>query len=160
MMFRLKPSSNGLKTKIGLSAEQQCWYLSHKGLRNYDSTVRRAAAEACKGSKDLPLIRTIEPPKRVYKKCEWGVIVVAEIPADAQVRGRRDGKCRASKAHIIDILGDAMGKKIGVSRYAPNTVYEIGDDVVIENFDMSSEECVAGFHFFCTEEMAREYDFW
>ena len=37
------------------------------------------------------------------------------------------------------------------------TTYFIGDDVEIDDFDMSGEECSTGFHFFCTIEQAQNY---
>ena len=107
-------------------------------LKDSDWRVRQAAVRYCEQRGiEIPVIRTIEPPKKVYKKCLNNVIVVAEIPYDAEVRGRYDGKCRANKAKIIDI---------------------IGDEVVIEDFDKSFEECSTGFHFFCTREQAENYN--
>lgn len=122
-------------------------------LKDGDCDVRTAAMNACNG-RDIPT-RTIDPPKKVYKKCWGGVIVVAHIPDDAHIRGHIGGKCRASKAKIIDILG---GEKIGISLYDSETCYFIGDEVEFDNFDMSFKECSAGFHFFCTEREARNYN--
>ena len=115
---------------------------------------------ACKANRiDIPIIRTIEPPEKVYKKCLLDVIVVATIPADAQVRGAIVGKCRASKARIVDIIGDIAGEKVGISRYDLKTTYFIGDDIEITDFDYSNEECSTGFHFFCSREQAEAYNF-
>lgn len=48
--------------------------------------LRAAAMNACKANNiPIPVIRTIEPPEKVYKKCIGGIIVVASIPKDAQV---------------------------------------------------------------------------
>lgn len=105
----------------------------------------------------IPTIRTVEPPDKVYKKCVGGVIVVAEIPKDAQVRGTVDSKCRCNKARIVDIVGDFAGEKVGISIWDRTTTYFIGDDVYIEDFDISDEECSTGFHFFCTLEQAQRY---
>ena len=66
-----------------------------RGLHDDDCDVRVAAMNACQG-REVPIIRTFEPPKKVYKKCISGVIVIAEIPKDAQVRGNRGEKCRAN----------------------------------------------------------------
>lgn len=120
--------------------------------------TRRAAIRACRRDEDLPLIRTFEPPERVYKKCLGGVIVVANIPKDAQVRGGVGKKCRANKAIITDIIGEIQGEKIGVSRHDGATMYKIGDVVEIGNFDYLFYECAPGFHFFCTEEEARRHN--
>ncbi|MCM1170196.1 MAG: DUF5758 domain-containing protein, partial [Bacteroides sp.] len=129
-----------------------------RGLKDSDWRVRAAAMNACKknGIK-IPVIRTIEPPERVYKKCVGDVIVVAEIPSTAQVRGKEDGKCRASEAVIVDIIGDVAGEKVGISKYDNRVFYTIGDHVEIEDFDYSNEECSTGFHFFCTQKQAEEY---
>ena len=126
-------------------------------LRDSDCYVRAAARNACQGRDVLP-DRTFEPPKIVYKKCIGGVIVCATIPADAHVRGGRGGKCRASKATICGIIGKVMGESLGISIYDQNTVYQTGDTVEIENFDLSMGICSTGFHFFCTREEAEAYN--
>ena len=129
-----------------------------KGLKDSDCGVRAAAMNACKENGiPIPTIRTIEPPQKVYKKCIGGVIVIAEIPKDAQVRGKASGKCRANKAKIVDIIGNFAGEKVGISIWDKTTTYFIGDDVEIDNFDMSDEECSTGFHFFCTLKQAEQY---
>ena len=127
--------------------------------RLYDENyyVREAAAEAYEGRQDRPLIRTFEPPEFVYKKCLGDVIAVAKIPEDAQVRGYENSKCRASKAIIVDIIGDVDGEKVGISSYDPSVIYAVGDEITVDNFNMSREECASGFHFFCTLEQAQKY---
>ena len=127
-------------------------------LKDSDWRVRAAAMNACKRNGiPIPVIRTVEPPDLVYKKCAGDVIVVATIPEDAQVRGAFGCKCRANKAIIKDIIGDFCGEKIGISVYDRMTTYYIGDEVCVENFDLSNEECSTGFHFFCTKEEAERY---
>ena len=129
-----------------------------RGLQDADCDVRAAAMNACQERKTpFPPSRTFEPPEKVYKKCCGGVIVVAEIPADAHVRGDAGKKCRASKAKIIDIIGNLCGEKVGVSLYNKKTLYYIGDEIEIENFDFSHQECSIGYHFFCTKEEAENY---
>ena len=127
-----------------------------RGLSDGDWRVRVAAMNACKG-REVPMIRTFEPPEKVYKKCISGVIVIAEIPKDAQVRGNRGEKCRANKARIIEIEGDFLGEKIGISLYDNLTSYRIGDEIVVDDFDMGFEKCAAGFHFFCSKDEAMRY---
>ena len=140
-----------MKREISIESIQQ-------GLRDDDCDVRLAAMNACKANGiEIPVIRTIEPPELVYKKCICGVIVVAEIPKDAQVRGKYGSKCRASKAIIRDIIGDFCGEKVGISKYDHKTAYFIGDEIEIDDFDYSNEECSTGFHFFCTIEEAQMY---
>ena len=112
---------------------------------------------ACEGRTDIPVIRTFEPPELVYKKCIGGVIVVAHIPVDAQVRGKIGGKCRANKAIIKEIIGDVCGEPVGISLHDKSTLYYAGDEVVIQDFDHSDAECGAGFHFFCSREAAEKY---
>ena len=129
-----------------------------RGLKDDDWRVRQAAIRYCEQRGiEIPAIRTIEPPEKVYKKCLDGVIVVATIPYDAEVRGSYNGKCRTNKAKIVDIIGDFCGEKIGFSTYDYTTTYFIGDEVVIDDFDKSFEECSTGFHFFCTLEQAQDY---
>ena len=129
-----------------------------KGLKDGDCDVRAAAMNACKAnSLPIPIIRTIEPPEKVYKKCVGGVIVVASIPRDAQIRGYFNRKCRANKATVEQIIGDLCGEPVGISKYDLKTLYYVGDEIEIDNFDFGDEECSTGFHFFCTIEEARNY---
>ena len=125
------------------------------GLKDSDWRVRQAAMNACAG-RDV-ITRTIDPPDKVYKKCLNNVIVVAHIPNDAHIRGQYNQKCRASKAIITDIIGEFAGEKIGISTYDCQTCYFIGDEIEIDDFDMSQEECSTGFHFFCTRAEAEDY---
>ena len=142
-----------MKTNHMLSLE-----VIEKGLKDEDCDVRAAAMNACKANNiPVPVIRTIEPPELVYKKCIGGIIVVASIPKDAQVRGSVGHKCRASKAVIKEIIGDLCGEQVGISKYDLRTLYYAGNEVEIDNFDFSNEECSTGFHFFCTIEEARRY---
>lgn len=129
-----------------------------QGLRDSDCDVRAATMNACqeKGI-PVPVIRRFEPPALVYKKCVAGVIVVATVPEDAQVRGKVGGKCRTNKAKIVDIIGDLCGEKVGISIHDLTTAYFVGDDVLVDDFDYSDEECSTGFHFFCTREEAERY---
>ena len=130
-----------------------------RGLRDSDCYVRAAAINACAANNhSIPVVRTIEPPELVYKKCVGGVIVVASIPKDARVRGSFNNKCRASKAVIEQIIGDLCGEPVGISEYDLKTVYYVGDNIEIDNFDFSNAECSTGFHFFCTIEEARNYE--
>ena len=128
-----------------------------RGLSDDDCDVRAAAMNACKG-REVPIIRTFEPPEKVYKKCISGVIVIAEIPKDAQVRGNRGEKCRANKARIIEIEGDFLGEKIGISSYDNLTSYRIGDEIVVDDFGIGFEKCAAGFYFFCSKDEAMRYE--
>ena len=110
--------------------------LIEKWMKDSDWCVRTAAMNAI-GKRNM-ITRTIDPPKRVYKKCWGNVIVVAEIPDDAYIRGSIGQKCRASKAKIVDIIGDFGGEKIGISTYDNATCYFIGDEIEIDDFERSS----------------------
>ena len=130
-----------------------------RGLRDEDCDVRQAAVRYCEQNMiKLPIIRTIEPLEKVYKKCVAGVIVVAEIPKDAEIRGSIDSKCRTNKAKIVDIIGDFCGEKIGISIWDRETTYCIGDEVIIEDFDRGFDECLTGYHFFCNKRLAENYN--
>ena len=129
-----------------------------RGLKDPDCDVRQAAMNACKlRGIPVPVIRTFEPPSRVFKKCVADVIVVAEIPADAQVRGGVGRKCRTNKATIVEVIGTFARESVGVSLWDKTTTYFVGDEVEIPDFDMSDEECSTGYHFFCTREEAERY---
>ena len=129
-----------------------------KWLKDNDWHVRQAAMNWYKAAGlPIPLVRTIEPPDKVYKKCVGGVIVIAEVPDDAQVRGSVGSKCRTNKAKIVDIIGTLGGEPVGISTYDKRTAYFIGDDVEIDDFDYSDEKCSQGYHFFCTLQEAKDY---
>ena len=133
-----------------------------QGLNDSDWRVRSAAMKYIKDNNIENVYvpyRAIEPPKKVYKKCIGDVIIVATIPDDAEVRGGYNSKCRTNKAKIIDIIGAFGGVQVGVSMYDMTTAYFIGDDVYINDFDLSNEECSTGFHFFCDIEQAKNYNF-
>ncbi len=101
--------------------------------------------------------RSFEPPSRVYKLCAGNVLVVAEIPQSAEVRGNYHQPCRASRAIVVDIVGDFYGERIGVSGFDQSTVYRVGDKIKITDFDRTDETFATGFHFFCTEKEALIY---
>ena len=128
-------------------------------LKDPDWRVRAAAMKVCEvNGIPVPLIRTIEPPALVYKKCLCGVIVAAEIPKDAQVRGTVGGKCRANKAIIKEVIGYVGDEPVGIARHDLKTLYYVGDEVEIADFDLSDKECAPGFHFFCDIESAKRYN--
>ena len=129
-------------------------------LKDEDWRVRSAAMKLWNkvtNNAPLPVIRTIEPPKKVYKKCLGDVIVEATIPQDAEIRGRIDGKCRTNKAKITGIIGTFGGVAVGISVYDGTTSYFAGDEVYVEDFDRGFEECSTGFHFFCDIKSAKNY---
>lgn len=133
-----------------------------QGLNDDNWIVRKVAIKYIKDNNIENVYvpyRAIEPPKKVYKKCMGDVIVVATIPDDAEVRGSYNNKCRTNKAKIIDIIGTFGEVKVGISMYDMTTTYFVGDDVYIDDFDLSNRECSTGFHFFCDIEQAKNYNF-
>lgn len=103
----------------------------------------------------FPPYRAIEPTGEVFKQCLNGVIIVAEIPKDAEIRGKKyEGRFRSDKAKIVDIIGDFYGDDIGISAYDKKTKYRIGDVIAVPDFNYSTETHAAGFHFCLTRKEA------
>lgn len=118
-----------------------------KSTTNRSRSVRTEATRAYRLA-ELPLIRDFEPLEYVYAYCANDAIVVAKIPDDAQVRLLQNGHGRASKATIVDIEGDFYGEKVGVPLDSyTTTMYRIGDEIVVEDFDMSDAGITTGFYF-------------
>ena len=129
-----------------------------RGLKDPDWHVRAVAYEIIAKERGMNVCyRSFDPPSLVYKKCEAGVIVVAKIPEDAEVRCTPDGKCRSNKAEIVEVIGTFCGEPVGISKYDGTTWYYPGDLVEVEDFDYSDAEYSTGFHFFCTREQAEAY---
>ena len=105
------------------------------------------AARLAREGRNFPPIRDFEPPEEVYKYCLDGVEVIASIPADAEIRGELSGKARANKALIVGIEGDFYGEKVGVSMFDKQTLYRVGDEVFIPDFDPGDNEWSTGFYF-------------
>ena len=59
---------------------------------------------------------------------------------------------------ITGVIGDICGEPVGISIWDKKTSYYAGDEVYIDDFDFSDEECSKGFHFFCTLEEANNYN--
>ena len=119
-----------------------------EALEDYDNSVEYAARLAREG-RNFPPIRDFEPSGEVYKRCAGNVIVTAKIPKDAEVRGScYSEKARANKALIVDVGRDFYGERVGVSLYDKQTLYRVGDEVFIPDFDLGRKECSTGFHFY------------
>ena len=120
------------------------------GLKDANSDVV-AAARFASSQLGLPPFKVVEIDENVYKKCLGDVIVIAEIPKDAETRGNQGKYCRSNKAKIVDIIGDFYGEKIGISCYNNDVRYQIGDYVKIPDFDFHENRFfVPGFYFFLT----------
>lgn len=98
---------------------------------------------------------TLKKPIVGYKKTREGVVIKAEIPAGAIVFSTNGKKCRTNRAKIIDMNGHTVLH----SAYDSHFAYTLGQEIEILDFDPCySHECAPGFHFFMTEEEAKEYD--
>ena len=63
-------------------------------------------------------------------------------------------KCRTNRAKITDMAG----KEVLHSQYDKNFEYRLGQEIVIEDFNlMYNVECASGFHFFENREDAEGY---
>lgn len=90
-----------------------------------------------------------------YKRCIDRIIVTLEIPKGAIVFSINNNKCRTNKAKVVEI---SNGETIAKSRYDENFIYELGQEIEIEDFDlMYNVECSSGIHFFRTREEAENY---
>ena len=89
-----------------------------------------------------------------WKKCKGDVLVKLLIPEDAKRSSATTRKCRASKAIVLDVIGDEKG----ISSKCPTLVYEAGKEVVPDSFDEDRwNECSHGLHFFLTRKEAERY---
>ena len=121
-----------------------------------DVHVRRLASRIC-GKTRPSLVRVINPKGHVFKKCVGGVIIVADIPEDAQIRGNERYGYRADKATVVDVLGDFCGESVGVSLYRHDVSYRLGAQIRIDDFDFSYETLTTGFHFFTDYNQAKAF---
>ena len=81
-------------------------------------------------------------------------MIAAEIPAGAIVFCINGKKCRTNRAKITDM----GGRELLHSKYDFNFDYRLGQEIVIENFNlMYNVECASGFHFFENREDAENY---
>ena len=97
---------------------------------------------------------TLKEPIIGYKKTRENVVIKAEIPAGAIVFSINGKKCRTNRAKIVDM----NGWRVLHSSFDISFRYELGQEIEILDFDPCySHECAPGFHFFMTEEEAKEY---
>lgn len=90
-----------------------------------------------------------------WKKCRDGVVVKLRIPANAKRSSATSRKCRASRARVLEVIGDEKGRSI----YDPDFVYEVGKTVTVADFDTDRwNECSSGIHFFLTRDEAERYE--
>ena len=102
----------------------------------------------------------VDAPIRGYKKCDTNgngpTIVTLEIPRGAIVFSINGSKCRTNKAIVRSIDGDGIDE--AHSFFDEEFVYRVGDELVIDDFDLRyNVECGTGIHFFLTKEEAENY---
>ena len=107
------------------------------------------------GADQFRLGKVLDEPLTGYKKTKEGVVITAEIPAGAIVFCINGSKCRTNKAKITDMAGH----EVLHSQYDNGFEYRLGQEIVIEDFNlMYNVECASGFHFFRTRKEAEEYN--
>ena len=88
-----------------------------------------------------------------YVTSNFGILKLT-IPKDAQILNTVSSKCRANKA-IPELLydcksGEVVDTKsdtIRISALYRDFQYEIGKEIVVDNFDISNNKCSTGIHF-------------
>ena len=131
--------------------------LDHASLNcaNLNCASLNGASLNCAKNADLAIAITRILPEGTligWKKCQGGVIVKLEIPADARRSSAFGRKCRAEFARVLEVIG----AKEGVSNYSdaksPVIHYRVGEIVrpatpFCKDF---TQECAAGVHFYVT----------
>lgn len=96
-----------------------------------------------------------------FKKCRDYVIAELEIPADAKRVSATGRKCRCDKARVVRFWNSnctESDKKIAVSKYDHNFIYEVGKTVYADKFEEDRWiECAPGIHFFISFQEAVDY---
>ena len=134
-------------------------YITPTGIANFSCATFNQCAMTFAGSlNSCGMI--IDTPIRGYKKCGTNgnspTIVTLEIPRGAIVFSINGSKCRTNKAIVLSIDGDGIDK--AYSFYDEEFVYRVGDELVIDDFDLRyNVECGAGIHFFLTKKEAENY---
>ena len=89
-----------------------------------------------------------------WKLCRDGVVVKLRIPEDAARSNATGRKCRASKAEVLEIIGDTRA----VSGHDSGFTYNVGQTVVPHEWNPDRwVECGGGIHFFLTRIEAEQY---
>lgn len=88
-------------------------------------------------------------------------IIKLIIPKGAIVFSINNYKCRTNKAKVVsitDLYDDNIERHKACSSYDHKFIYEVGQEVEIEDFNCQYNiECESGIHFFRTIEEAEEY---
>ncbi len=94
----------------------------------------------------------------VYKKA-GGKIVEMMCKKGQKFQSQNASKCRTDRAFVVSITsrdGKETYDKVA-SDYDSSFVYEVGKEVVAEDYDEKIEECSRGVHFFLSRIAAERY---
>nr|WP_251868226.1 pentapeptide repeat-containing protein [Enterococcus malodoratus] len=131
-------------------------YLWRADLR--DADLRRAYHDS--STAFLPIQCPEEGSFIAYKKAK-GLVVKLLIPDDAKRSSATSRKCRCDKAKVLEIMqpDKTTSNQTSVpSNYDPDFVYEVGETVMVSDFEEDRfVECAAGIHFFITFDEAKKY---
>ncbi len=90
-----------------------------------------------------------------WKQCRNGVIVKLLIPESAKRSSATSRICRASKAKVLEIYGDAPAVSLNDRTF----LYEKGQTYAVDGFcEDRWAYSAAGIHFFITREEAENYE--
>jgi uncharacterized protein YjbI with pentapeptide repeats len=124
-------------------------YLSDANLSGANLSDAKGAELAIAKTRILP-----EGDLIGWKKCQAGVIVKLQIPADAKRSHAFGRKCRAEFADVLEVIG----AEAGISSHDGKTEYRVGQRVVPDRFEEDWQlECAPGVHFFITMAEAEAY---
>ena len=89
-----------------------------------------------------------------WKKCQNGVLVKLQIPANAKRSNSTGRKCRAEFVKVLEVVG----AKVGISQHDHTVKYAKGKTVKCDRWDENRwEECAGGIHFFMNRIEAEQY---
>jgi uncharacterized protein YjbI with pentapeptide repeats len=122
-----------------------------------DANLAGANLADAKGSDLAIAITRILPDGQLigWKKCERGVIVKLQIPAEAKRSHAFGRKCRAEFADVLEVIGADVGI---TDNHGPRTEYRVGQRVTPDSFDDNwMDECSNGIHFYITRLEAENH---
>ena len=101
----------------------------------------------------------VTKPIKVYKQLEDGLIATLELSKGQIFQSEEHDKCRTDRALVVAIESKDKSKsyKKGVSHYDSKFVYEVGKEVIADEYDNNICECSNGIHFFLNRKSAEEY---
>ena len=123
-----------------------------------DAHLRGAVLRGAVGLNSLTVSRlSIVPeygPFHGWKKCQDGVLVRVEIPAESRRSNATGRKCRAEFVRVLEVIG----ADFGISQHDGKTEYRAGETVRCDSWcEDRWRECAGGIHFFITRAEAEAY---